>query len=137
MRTEHYCRNRSVLPRLTRAQQLHYRRVQNKFIQDIINTDELGPCLEIKYFFHANHPTPSVPEREFAKDLTNRRQIILQLAYWIGTPTSFTLTDYPAITGRQSGKGSRSHPLTGRLESTEIKPSNHNETKEQDTTTID
>ncbi len=29
-----------------------------------------------------NHPTPSVPEQEFVKDLTNRSQIILQLAYW-------------------------------------------------------
>ena len=82
MRTEHSCRNRSVLPRLTRAQRLHCLRVQNEFIQDIIDTDKLGPRLEIKYFFDANHPTPSVPEQEFAKDLTNRRQIILQLAYW-------------------------------------------------------
>ena len=82
MRTEHSCRNRSVLPRLTRAQRLHCLRVQNKFIQDIIDTDELGPCLEIEYFFGANHPTPSVPEREFAKDLKNRSQIILQLVYW-------------------------------------------------------
>ena len=82
MRTEHSCRNRSVLPRLTRAQQLHCLRVQNEFIQDIIDTDELGPLLEIKYFFDANHPTPSVPEQEFVKDLMNRRQIILQLAYW-------------------------------------------------------
>ena len=82
MRTEHSCRNRSVLPRLTRAQRLHCLRVQNEFIQDIIDTDELGPRLEIEYIFDANHPTPSVPEQEFAKDLTNRRQIILQLAYW-------------------------------------------------------
>jgi hypothetical protein len=82
MRTEHSCRNRSVLPRLTRAQQLHCLRVQNEFIQDIIDTDELWPRLKIEYFFNANHPTPSVPEQEFAKDLTNRRQIILQLAYW-------------------------------------------------------
>ncbi len=82
MRTEHSCRNHSVLLRLTRAQQLHCLRVQNEFIQDIIDTDELGPHLKIEYFFDANHPTPSVPEREFAKDLTNRRQIILQLVYW-------------------------------------------------------
>ena len=82
MRTEHYCWNCSVLPQLTRAQRFHCLRVQNKFIQDIIDTDELGPCLEIEYFFDANHPTPSVPEREFAKDLTNQSQIIIQLAYW-------------------------------------------------------
>ena len=82
MRTEQSCRNRSVLPRLIRAQRLHGLRVQNEFIQDITDTDELGRRLEIEYFFVTNHPTPSVPEQEFAKDLTNRRQIILQLAYW-------------------------------------------------------
>ncbi len=82
MRTEQYCRNCSLLPWLTRAQRLHCLRVQNKFIQDIIDTDELGPCLKIEYFFGANHPTPSVPSREFVKDLTKRSQIILQLAYW-------------------------------------------------------
>ena len=82
MCTEQYCRNCSLLPWLTRAQRLHCLRVQNKFIQDIIDTDELGPCLEIEYFFDANHPTPSVPSQEFAKDLTNGSQIILQLAYW-------------------------------------------------------
>jgi hypothetical protein len=82
MRTEQYCRNCSLLPWLTHAQHLYCLRVQNEFIQDIINTDELGPHLKIKYFFNANHPTPSVPSQEFAKDLTNRSQIILQLAYW-------------------------------------------------------
>jgi hypothetical protein len=81
MRTEQYCWNCSVLPRLTRAQRLHCLRVQNEFIQDIIDTDELGPCLKIEYFFDTNRPTPSVPEQEFAKDLTNGSQIILQLAY--------------------------------------------------------
>ncbi len=60
----------------------HCLKVQNEFIQDIIDTDELGPCLKIEYFFDANHPTPSVPSQEFAKDLTNGSQIILQLAYW-------------------------------------------------------
>jgi hypothetical protein len=82
MRTEQYCRNRSLLPWLTRAQRFHCLRVQNEFIQDIIDTDELGPCLKIEYFFDANHPTPSVPPQEFAKDLTKGSQIILQLAYW-------------------------------------------------------
>ena len=82
MRTQQYCRNCSLLPRLTCAQRFHCLRVQNEFIQDIIDTDKLGPRLEIKYFFDANHPTPSVPSQEFAKDLTNRSQIILQLAYW-------------------------------------------------------
>ena len=82
MRTEQYCWNRSLLPRLTCAQCLHCPRVQNEFKQDIIDTDKLGPCLKIEYFFDANHPTPSVPSREFAEDLTNGSQIILQLAYW-------------------------------------------------------
>ena len=82
MRTEQYCRNCSLLPWLTRTQRLHCLRVQNEFIQDIINTDKLGPCLKIEYFFDTNHPTPSVPSQEFAKDLTNGSQIILQLAYW-------------------------------------------------------
>jgi hypothetical protein len=82
MSTEQYCQNCSLLPWLTRAQHLNCLRVQNEIIQEIIDTDKLGPCLKIKYFFDANHPTPSVPSREFAKDLTNGSQIILQLAYW-------------------------------------------------------
>ena len=82
MHTEQYCRNCSLLPQLTRAQHLHCLRLQNEFIQDIIDTDELGPHLEIEYFFDANHPTPSVLSREFAEDLTNGSQIILQLVYW-------------------------------------------------------
>ena len=82
MRTEQYCRNCSLLPWLTRAQRLHCLRVQNEFIQDLIDTDKLGPCLDIEYFFDASHPTPPMPSREFAKDLTNGSHIILQLAYW-------------------------------------------------------
>ena len=56
--------------------------MQNKFIKNLIDNDELGPCLEIKYFFDASHPTPSVPSRDFAEDLINRSHIILKLAYW-------------------------------------------------------
>ena len=82
MRSEQYCRNRSVLPRLTRAQRLNCLRVQNDFIQDLIDNNELGPCLKIEYFFDASHPTPSVPSQDFAKDLANGCHIILKLAYW-------------------------------------------------------
>jgi hypothetical protein len=82
MRFEQYCRNRSLLPRLTHARRLYCLKVQNEFIQDLINDDELGPHLKIEYFFDASHPTPSVPSRDFAKDLTNGSHIILKLAYW-------------------------------------------------------
>ena len=82
MRTEQYCGNLSLLPRITRAQRLHCLRVQKEFIHDLINTNKLGPHLEIKYFFDASHPAPSVPSQEFAKDLTNGSHIILRLVYW-------------------------------------------------------
>ena len=77
---EQYLQNRSELPRLTRAQQLNCLRVQNAFIQDLIN--KLGPCLEIEYFYDSSHPTPSVPSLDLAEDLLNESHILLQLAYF-------------------------------------------------------
>jgi hypothetical protein len=79
---EQYLRNRSELPRLTRAQQLNCLWVQQAFIQDLIDNNELGPRLEIKYIYDSSQPTPSVPSLNFAKDLINETHIILQLAYW-------------------------------------------------------
>ena len=56
--------------------------MQNEFIKDLIDNDKLGPHLEIKFFFNASHPTPSVPSRDFAEDLINGSHITLKLAYW-------------------------------------------------------
>ena len=83
MRSEHeqYLQNRSELPRLIRAQQLNCLRVQQAFIYDLIGNDELGPHLEIEYFYDLSQPTPSVPSLDFAEDLINGTHIILQLAY--------------------------------------------------------
>ena len=79
---EQYLRNRSELPRLTRAQRLNCLRVQQAFIQDLIDNNELGPHLEIEYFNDSSQPTPLVPSLDFAEDLINKTHIILQLAYW-------------------------------------------------------
>ena len=79
---ERYLQNRSELPKLTIAQGLNCLRVQQAFIQDLIDNDELGPCLEIKYFYDSSQPTPLVPSLNFAEDLINETHIILQLAYW-------------------------------------------------------
>jgi hypothetical protein len=83
MRSEHerYVRNRSELPRLTRAQRLNCLRVQQAFIQDLINNDKLGPHLKIENFYNSSQPTPTVPSLDFAEDLINGTHIILQLAY--------------------------------------------------------
>ena len=56
--------------------------MQNKSIEDLIDNDELGRCLEIKYLFDASYPTPSVPSQDFAEDLINGSHIILKLADW-------------------------------------------------------
>jgi hypothetical protein len=100
----------------------------NEFIQDLIDNDELGPCLKIEYFFDASHPTPSVPSQDFAKDLTNGSHIILKLAYWFSEELhGYTLMAYPSITGRQRWRRLMSRPHTGQLESIKIKPSDHKE----------
>jgi hypothetical protein len=85
--------------------------VQNAFIQDLIDNDKLGPCLEIKYFFTARHPTPSVPSQYFAEDLINGSHIILKLVYWF----SGYLYAYSVSfnSGNASGRRLRLHPLTG------------------------
>ncbi len=51
-------------------------------IQDLIDNDKLGPCLEIEYFYDSSQPTPLVPSLDFAEDLINETHIILKLAYW-------------------------------------------------------
>ena len=79
---ERYLRNRSELPRLTRAQQRNCLKVQNAFIQDLIDNNELGPRLVIEYFYDSSQPTPSVPSLNLAEDLINETHIILKLAYW-------------------------------------------------------
>ena len=56
--------------------------MQNAFIQDLIDNDELGPRLVIEYFYDSSQPTPLVPSLDLAEDLINETHIILKLAYW-------------------------------------------------------
>jgi hypothetical protein len=74
---ERYLQNR-----FTRAKRRNCLREQNAFIQDLINNNELGPCLEIEYFYDSSQPTPSVPSLDFAENLINKTHIFLKLAYW-------------------------------------------------------
>jgi len=53
-------------------------RVQREFIQEIIDNKDLGPSLEIAFFFDSSDPTPSA---DFAEDLINESHIILKLAF--------------------------------------------------------
>jgi hypothetical protein len=45
------------IPRLTRGQQQNCLRVQREFIQELIDIEELGPRLEIKFFDDSFNPT--------------------------------------------------------------------------------
>ena len=64
------------------AQKLNCLRVQQAFIQDLIDNSELVPHLEIEYFNDSSQPTPLVPSLDFTEDFINKTHIILQLAYW-------------------------------------------------------
>ena len=79
---ERYLRNRSKLRRLTRAQRLNCLRVQQAFIQDLMNNDELGPRLMIEYCYGSSQPTPLVPSLNLVEDLINETHLILKLANW-------------------------------------------------------
>ncbi len=78
MRLQYHSQDKSKIPRLTHAQRLNCLRVQREFIQEIINNEDLGPRLEIAFFFDSSDPTPSV---DFAEDLINESQIILKLVF--------------------------------------------------------
>ena len=77
MRLQFHSKDRSEIPRLTRAQQLNCLRVQREFIQELINENDLSPRDEIAFFFDSSDPTPSV---DFAEDLLKESHIILKLA---------------------------------------------------------
>ena len=78
MRLQFHSKYKSEIPRLTRAQRLNCLRVQREFIQKLINNKDLGPRLEIEFFFDSSDPTPSV---DFAEDLINESHILLKLAF--------------------------------------------------------
>jgi hypothetical protein len=78
MRLQFHSKDKSKIPRLTRAQRLNCLRVQREFIQELIDDNILGPRDEIAFFFDSNDQTPSV---DFAGDLLKESHIILQLAF--------------------------------------------------------
>ncbi len=78
MRLEQPCQIRSETPRLTRAQRSHCLKQKNRaFIQELIDNDDLGSLLEIKYLAEPGLTT-SV---DLKKDLINTSRIILNLAF--------------------------------------------------------
>mgnify|MGYP006179335305 CR=1 FL=1 len=84
MRLQFRSKDKSEIPRLTRAQRLNCLRVQREFIQELINNNDLGPWDEIAFFFDSSNPTPSV---EFTEDLLKESHIILKLAFRLAGDT--------------------------------------------------
>jgi len=84
MRLQFHSKDKSEIPRLTRAQQLNCLRVQREFIQELIDVNDLSPRDEIAFFFDSSYPTPSV---DFAEDLLKERHIILKLAFRLAGDT--------------------------------------------------
>ena len=84
MRLQFHSKDRSEIPRLTRAQRLNCLRVQREFIQELIDNKDLGPHLKIAFFFDSSDPTPSVV---FAEDLLKESHIILKLAFRLAGDT--------------------------------------------------
>ena len=66
------------IPRLTRGQQQNCLRVQREFIQELIDTEDLGPRLEIKFFDDAFNPTVKY---DYAEELLTSDHILLKLAF--------------------------------------------------------
>ena len=77
MRLEQPCQIRSETPRLTRAQRSNCLIKHRAFIQELIDDDNLGSLLEIKYFAEPGLTT-SV---DLKKNLINMSRIILKLAF--------------------------------------------------------
>ena len=65
MRLQFHSKDKSEIPRLTRAQRLNCLRVQREFIQELIDDNDLSPRDEIAFFFDSSDPTSSV---DFAED---------------------------------------------------------------------
>ena len=65
MQLQFHSKDKSEIPRLTRAQRLDCLRVQRDFIQELIDNKDLGPHLKIAFFFDSSDPTSSV---DFAED---------------------------------------------------------------------
>ena len=81
MRLEQPCRIRSETPRLTHAQRSNCLIKHRAFIQELIDDDDLGSLLEIKYFAEPGLTTLV----DLEKDLINTSRIILKLAFsWFG-----------------------------------------------------
>jgi hypothetical protein len=78
MRLLFHRKDKSEIPRLTRAQQLNCLRVQREFIQELIDNKDLGPRDKIAFFFDSSDPAPSV---DFVEDLLKESHIILKLAF--------------------------------------------------------
>ena len=84
MRLQYHSKDKSEIPRLTRAQRLNCLRVQRDFIHELIDNKDLGPHLKIAFFFDSSDPTPYV---DFAEDLLKESQIILKLAFRLAGDT--------------------------------------------------
>ena len=66
------------IPRLTRSQEQNCIRVQREFIQELIDIEELGPRLEIKFFDNSFNPTVMYNN---AEELITSDDILLKLAF--------------------------------------------------------
>ena len=84
MQLQFHSKDKSEIPRLTRAQRLNCLRVQREFIQELIDDNDLSPRDEIAFFFDSSDPTPSV---EFTEDLLKESHIILKLAFRLAGDT--------------------------------------------------
>ena len=83
------------IPRLTRGQQQNCLRVQREFIQELIDIEELGPRLEIKFLDDLFNPTVTY---DYAEELITSDHILLKLAFKaLGNLLAFTA--FPSITG--------------------------------------
>ncbi len=78
MRLQFHSKDKSEIPRLTRAQRFNCLRVQREFIQELIDDNDLSPRDKIAFFFDSSDSTPSV---DFAEDLLKESYIILKLAF--------------------------------------------------------
>ena len=84
MRLQFHSKDKSKIPRLTRAQRLNCLRVQREFIQELIDDNDLSPRDKIAFLFDSSDPTPSV---DFAEDLLKESHIILKLAFRLAGDT--------------------------------------------------
>ncbi len=83
------------IPRLTRGQQQNRLRVQREFIQELIDIEDLGPRLEIKFFDDSFNPTVKY---DYVEELLTSDHILLKLAFKaLGNLLAFTA--FPSTMG--------------------------------------